>query len=578
MLLGKISKELKSCGDSYPNFYTRRKIMGYISTIAAEGEAYWSNGVIRAKLRRAHAVLGKQSFADKIVNVERVDLKDPGKDPKNDTCKKETDYGSIKGPQVPVDGNLGAELMKMDPELTLGIFRMLYKFRDAEIYVRLFCALAITPKLCHLIINAEILNWLHELPDYKTPIQVALMYAMTVLTYQEDTLMHVTPRHACVLNLEDVCNLPRFDALPEDNPYVPLFKFHEALKKAKVLKYIRPAEAADRRGLYDLAEFRKRFEIFSGGIFTGMNWDKLSVSGSAIPACLMRNPLEARFYSLRNYFDEYYPSKRVLDVSKLSDADVSIVEDELSDIDIIVDEADDDAFDKKVWRIANHVAEVLCKMHGKESLSDREFRADRINTNKSYKYYLSGTLLPRSVEIFRFYSLSPITGVKRFHLPAVRALYDGERVLIMPSAVCCAYSGVCCNYKLIAREYKPQEIILKYYCRGFRTILNSNEDREMLEHVFSNPKYAAVSNTAKSSLRYTSVNNPIFTPRETGESIYHDLEKYGYDTKVRYLYVEDGYEPGPLVTPVKVEKGTLLRNEHGELNPPLWSNFEILFG
>ena len=54
------------------------------------------------------------------------------------------------------------------------------------------------------------------------------------------------------------------------------------------------ATASD-RGFYSNYSFWKRFEIFTDGIFNGLDINKIYFGGSVISACSIRNPLEALF-------------------------------------------------------------------------------------------------------------------------------------------------------------------------------------------------------------------------------------------------------------------------------------------
>lgn len=534
-------------------FLIERRLGGYIYALFGEVEAYWSSSKTHAQLFRAERFIKTHSFINAVMSVEVDTPERP---------RPRIDYAERAYPSLPDDGSLGVELARVDPEFMPGLFQRLAAAKMWDVYGRLLCTVAMHPKLCHLVIDRRILDkGALERMRFRDVLDQALLYTMVVLVHSENTEVKITLRHACVLRIDDARCLPPCSNEPESNPYVPMFKLPD--EESGVLKYMRAP--AHWRGLYSLEEFKDRFRRFTGGIFEGVNWDKLYACGSVIPACAIRSPLEKRFLSLDDYFDEYYPSKRVVPgIEKLKREERAILEDHLSDIDIVVDEVDDENYDFKVERLANTVRRNLMAAHGLEKLSEEQFAKCRISTGKSYKYYFSGTLLPRSVEVFRFYTRSPTQGVRDFHLPCVRGIYDGQELYLMPSAVCAAFSGVCINFKLVLDTAHASEIILKYYSRGYRTILGSKESRFLERSLQENPeKYASVCSGLRSNARYTSTNNPVFTPRGTGESIYHVLDtSYEYVRARDYNYVED--EEAKKVTPPR---------EAGQLRTPRWSIF-----
>lgn len=84
--------------------------------------------------------------------------------------------------------------------------------------------------------------------------------------------------------------------------------------------------------------------------------------------------------------------------------------------------------------------------------------------------------LIRSFEVFRSRDgNNPLSTISRFHLPCVRAFYDGSDVYMLPSCVIAYMTHVNIEYNYFAGACEPADIIIKYWTRGYSTILNERE-------------------------------------------------------------------------------------------------------
>lgn len=450
---------------------------------------------------------------------------------------------------------------------------------------KLYCHLVLHEKILELMFNPNLSlvaggNPFTE-PDYIELLHYVIFYGLYIL-YREECISKATTNlaHRFVFSLQTAAKLPLYHGSLENNPYVTLTLSRDLLKATAVpdqdyiIKPIRTAPG--NRGLYSLWSFKERFRIFTDGIFEGMPLDKITFGGSVLPACSTRNPLENLFYKpipvnqdmifdeevlppdssqdgtpayqkyitfmnrlsnlksywqehstgLQNYFDEYYPSKRVLIPEKSyndPNVNIALLEDSLSDIDIMVDVLDDQDFDRIAMDIVRFIKRRLQERHPDIKVGNNELQLIKISTRKSYKYYVSGSLMPRSLEIFRLFGAHPIGGVSRFHFPAVRGIYTGRDVYILPSHISYAYTGLFLDYKWMSSAKDTKSLILKYWLRGGVCILNAREHQILKQYVDSNPGQWSTILKYATTDRYISINSPVFRPSLNPSGFYCNI-------------------------------------------------------
>lgn len=103
-----------------------------------------------------------------------------------------------------------------------------------------------------------------------------------------------------------------------------------------------------------------------------------------------------------------------------------------------------------------------------------------VTENLKYKYKVSG--IKRSFEIFQIKFPNFFSTVHKFHLPCVRAYYDGSTVHVLPSCVTACMTLANIEYKYFAGSKDPIEVINKYRQRGFTTILNDKEKIKLVKY------------------------------------------------------------------------------------------------
>jgi hypothetical protein len=463
------------------------------------------------------------------------------------------------------------------------IFRLLHSIQAYDIMLHMFCILVGTRELYHYILNEDIMelffnpeNYAGQSPfldtDYLELIHHFLFYGI-YLMYREECILksYALPKHRFILSASVVQWFPPYNGAIYTNPYLPISLSHMYVHSTNVPDneyFLKPLRVlGQNRGIYNTEEFRERFNIFTNDIFDSICMDKLWFGGSAIAACITRNPLEILFglngcaekkkeaihvhwqnqrARLNDYFDEYYPSKNVLrhDVwSQMNTSETAEIESKLSDIDIMIDVLDDNDFDKYTDRILQTVRKNLMIQQRLSQLSEGQLNLMKIETKKSYKYFISGTLLGRNLEIFRLYGSHPVGGVSRFHFPAVRGVYNGENVFLFPSLISYAYTGIFTDYKWMSSAHDAKDLILKYFTRGGVTILNETESKLMADHIKSNPDMWGIISRYIGSGRSVSLTNPMFRPRQHLHSIYSNLREVTEGLhSTHYEWIDEGMD------------------------------------
>lgn len=102
--------------------------------------------------------------------------------------------------------------------------------------------------------------------------------------------------------------------------------------------------------------------------------------------------------------------------------------------------------------------------------------------NENLKFKISSPYLPHSIEMFKIKFDDYFATVASFHLPIVRSYYNGSTVRMTPSCITACMTMTNIDYKYFAGSKDPIEIINKYRCRGYGTILNDKEKVRFFEY------------------------------------------------------------------------------------------------
>jgi hypothetical protein len=157
-------------------------------------------------------------------------------------------------------------------------------------------------------------------------------------------------------------------------------------------------------------------------------------------------------------------------------------------------------------------------------------------TNSSYlkisetlKFKIEGIDLKHKLEIFQINYSEFFSCVSKFHLPCVRAYYNGTNVYMLPSAITAYMTYINIDYKYFAGSKDPIEIINKYKPRGYGTLEN---DKEKIHHISYNTFIKKWSNSynissivtkksEKKIFKIHNLNNIIYKPKECNPHLYN---------------------------------------------------------
>jgi len=131
----------------------------------------------------------------------------------------------------------------------------------------------------------------------------------------------------------------------------------------------------------------------------------------------------------------------------------------------------------------------------------------------------------RQIEFFRSNSKDFFSLAAHFHLPAVRAYYQGDNIYMTPSCVTAMMTGINIEYKYFAGIRDPIDIINKYNNRGFGIILNSTELEQYKKFNENSDKFKTGTKT---------VYDPIFTPINVENKFEYKYLKTEEDIKKIY--------------------------------------------
>jgi hypothetical protein len=291
-------------------------------------------------------------------------------------------------------------------------------------------------------------------------------------------------------------------------------------------------------------------------MFEGINYDRIYICGSVIPACAIKSPLELLFIDqsredgymsderLLNYFEEYYPSLAHIEHVGQSAEVYAEIENAVSDVDIIVHVIDDSEFDVYANRILKHIKTFLTHVAPNAMATLK-----RIETQVSYKYYLAidgATIRIPGVEIFRVFEVHPIGAVSRFHVPAVRGIFDGRDVKVFPSMISFAMTGYLIDFRWVSCAKNAKDIILRYYLRGAQFICNESEMAELAVHVATSAHLSNVAMYFRPGY-VRDINSPLYKPRLSGHTIWAKLAPY-VTTRITQAHYNWVAMPDPMTT------------------------------
>jgi hypothetical protein len=357
--------------------------------------------------------------------------------------------------------------------------------------------------------NEDVVNRLKLLPCFFQ----SMFYAFRIM-WLEELAMWDRKRGPgrFIMDIDTVGAYPDFDSISKpDSPYFGLVLSHMPYDTGLTL----PASIPGDRGVYSTEEFKSRLAIFSSNALKHIEWSgdnyKTALTGSSITACAVKTPLEALFRDIEDYFNEYYPGRRVVrNVTKKPTTHLDITQDAMfsmidsgssssSEDSAESEDTEDNKNDSKTAENTTGVIHaidytdldlmVACKWDDFDAIADKHYHAIKmvfpaaemtlVKTENKHKYIVSG--MPRDVDIFHVDCIESV--LVKYHLGCVRAFYDGSRVKCFPSFITAAKLGLNTDIRWTSNRKDVRDIVMKYFQRGFGTILNGKDRQNLVDYV-----------------------------------------------------------------------------------------------
>jgi hypothetical protein len=336
---------------------------------------------------------------------------------------------------------------------------------------------------------------------------------------------------------------------PKTSPYLPILVSDSALDFRSNCFPVLPlySEKYD-YGVCTGNTFKKRVSIFFSNtehdLLEGLDFNGIGITGSCIACCLPNfNPLQLIFNDFNEFANEYYRNADLDIISNLPDfefidkakhiievlrtnisnklghsiTDIEIDSNFIKTIFICVndnyikdnfncskDEIDFNNIEIKTY-FYNIYIENKKKMYNdniiKYPLEKYKNIYDNVSIdkisitykpniyfqyNENIKYKIS-TPYTKVIEFFQVKANDFFKVLSTFHLPIVRAYYNGSTVYMTPSCISACMTLYNLDIKYFTSTNYPAEIINKYRQRGFGVFLNKNEKLKLMEYSFQIP-------------------------------------------------------------------------------------------
>ncbi len=112
---------------------------------------------------------------------------------------------------------------------------------------------------------------------------------------------------------------------------------------------------------------------------------------------------------------------------------------------------------------------------------------DGLGFSDGFKARITAPQLSHDFELFPVFKDDFMNTVANFHMPCVRAYYNGENVYMTPSFVSAHMTLMNIDYKYFAGSKDPINIINKYRMRGFGCWLNKSELETYIKYIYEVP-------------------------------------------------------------------------------------------
>ncbi len=185
----------------------------------------------------------------------------------------------------------------------------------------------------------------------------------------------------------------------------------------------------------------------------------------------------------------------------------------------------------------------------------------------TYKVKISSKYLQRPFEIFPINKDDFMKTVIKFHMPCVRAYYNGETVYMTPSFISAHLTFMNLDYKYFAGSKDPINIINKYRMRGFGTWLNQNEIKTYIKYIENEPFWKKIFNIKKKTsyrkcLGSLNINFPLFKPNKyCAEFINNSIVLPYKNKKYLTIYKHHQYNNEDMWNNEKFNSKSMIKNQ-----------------
>jgi hypothetical protein len=416
-----------------------------------------------------------------------------------------------------------------------------------KMFLFMVCHMMMSKGYCHLILNnRDILNAMSMLEKYNTIIAAYLWYGFHLL-YREELIIgvHTKNEHRFVYDLLTAQSLPRLPKYAIEKQYIPCAYKYD-IKKTPMCP-IAPPEFKFTRGLHDYIQFVRNVDTFTGGVLKGLDWSRICLTGSAMTACLIRNPVECLFlpsgqeYSTDKvdwdrYFDEFYPSNKS---NPGHPSDIDLMIETVHGYGIGDDERkkSDEEYEAVIKELFTLIQNNL--INAGVVMTAESLKLTKVNTKSSYRYKIEGTALKRSFEPFRVWSHAGT--VAKFHVASVRAYAKLNNntgdVHMFPSFITAAFTGVNPDHRWFSSNKTPADVFRIYQQRGFGMILNQHQVAQFVTFVKHTNKWKTSSDTLNDEeyIGPKSIYNRLYRPRVSNSGRYFEVQYQAPPNDITYV-------------------------------------------
>lgn len=412
----------------------------------------------------------------------------------------------------------------------------------------LFMQLMVSKEYCHLVINNyDIMTMMTKYIE-KMIVEVKHRFSYAWLTLYLEELLDknkIKTNNKYIFDINTAAILPQFynDDNIYSNPYMTTLISYKKLNYGNNVYGVVSNNCIGRR-ICTLDEFKERMNIFISGnseidLFEGIDFKKLNmgVTGSIMTACTQRyHPLLILFDDNHyKFFEEYYHNADVdiiinkPNIFEFYDTFIEFytmlmcnviknfnIEPDSIDYEVIqsiyvftddtnkTDEYAEEMFHKYnnelLIDFSKEEKEIIMKKYPelfkfnysnvvfKNKKQDNEYYKDVLI---NYKFKIKCSVLNHNFEVFQCRADDIMNLVGNFHLPCVRAYYNGN-VYMTPSFITAHNTYMNIDYRYFAGTAHPCEIINKYRMRGFGTLLNRNELEIYKNYIKNHPKWGDI--------------------------------------------------------------------------------------